>query len=301
MSPKRHSISDLLTSKKIKTPLKASVVLLTSMILASCVTNDDPAYIFQNIFPPVTPTTTPNLPEAVNTGAQALNIDASELTGNVFKTTTRDFTTNEDGSVVNARADIASGGALPVVSINTSGTGDTATQNGFKAHNDITDIDAQAIGAVLPLTYTSVYKDFGNDLRIGHINGSADADGLLVPVDGVAVIGNATQVANMPTAGTAKYTGDATYRQIGLDKAIEYGSSVFNADFVAKKVAGDLTFANAGNINLKANIDGNKFSGAAADNAGYNTEGGFYGGDAQYLGGIYEGNNAQGTFGAEKQ
>ena len=42
MSPNRHSISAISTAKKFKTPLKASVVLLTTMILAACNTTDDP-------------------------------------------------------------------------------------------------------------------------------------------------------------------------------------------------------------------------------------------------------------------
>lgn len=65
-------------------------------------------------------------------------------------------------------------------------------------------------------------------------------------------------------------------------------------------VKGDLTFANAGKIGLTANIDGNKFAGKAEDNGGYATEGGFYGGKAEHLGGIYESDKAQGTYGASQ-
>ena len=86
---------------------------------------------------------------------------------------------------------------------------------------------------------------------------------------------------------------------IGIGNDIEFGKSVFTADFVAKNVKGDLTFANAGKIGLTAGIDGNQFSGSADANGGYATEGGFFGGDAQYLGGVYEGNGAQGTYGAK--
>ncbi|MGM8888917.1 transferrin-binding protein-like solute binding protein, partial [Psychrobacter sp. 1U2] len=174
----------------------------------------------------------------------------------------------------------------------------TDLDNDFKSYTGSAEIPT-ALGN-LPLNYTSVYKDFGDNMRIGHINGGATLGESQLPVDGVTVTGNATKAENVPTDGTAEYTGDATYRELGLDNNIEYGSSAFTADFVAKKVAGELNFANAGDINLTADIDGNKFSGAAADNDGYNTEGGFYGGDAEYIGGIYEGNGAQGTYGAEK-
>ena len=36
MSPNRHSITAVSTARKLNTPLKASVVLLTAIILASC-------------------------------------------------------------------------------------------------------------------------------------------------------------------------------------------------------------------------------------------------------------------------
>lgn len=248
-----------------------------------------------------------NAPESAKSGVQSLNINAGSL--GVFNKTTREFSVSEDGSVIEARADLASQnpetpdqpGLLPKVDITTSAEGDTELDNGFKEHKDNAEITVAALGQTLPLAYTSTYKDFGDDMRIGHIHGGAEVKLLstTLPVDGVAVVGNATQAANMPTEGTVGYTGDATHRKLGLGNAIEFGSSVFTADFVAKSLAGKLSFKEAGDINLTAGIDGNQFSGAAADNAGYATEGGFYGGDAQYLGGVYEGNGAQGTYGAK--
>ncbi|MBP3945181.1 transferrin-binding protein-like solute binding protein [Psychrobacter sp. K31L] len=237
-----------------------------------------------------------NAPEATKSGVQSLNIDPSAAgLPNAFTATSRDFNTTANS--VEARADTASGGLLPIVNITTSGTNDTNLQNGFKSHDDSTDITT-ALG-VLPLTYTSTYKDFGDDMRIGHIDGAAALGANKLPVNGVAVVGNATQAANMPTEGKVGYTGDATYRKLGIGNDIEFGKSVFTADFVAQNVKGDLTFDKAGKIGLTAGINGNQFSGTAADNAGYNTEGGFFGGDAQYLGGVYEGKGAQGNYGAK--
>ena len=244
-----------------------------------------------------------NAPEANKTGVQSLNIDAKATLGTAFNTTTRDFMVNADGSVVEARADIASQldpaepGLLPKVSVTVSGANDANLQNGFKAHTDNAEIYVEALQQTLPLDYVSTYKDFGNDMRIAHIDGAANVEllGATLPVDGVAVLGNATQAANVPKEGSLKYSGDATYRELGLDNDIEFGKSVFTADFVGKKVAGDLNFAKAGNIGLSANIAGNKFSGTKG---GYNTQGGFYGGDAQYIGGVYTSDKAQGTFGA---
>ena len=243
-----------------------------------------------------------NAPETAKSGAQSLDINAGSI--GLFKTTTNDFAISEDGTVVNARADLASDnpetekvdGLLPQVPITTSGADDTqvANSNGFMSHKDSTSINA--LGMALPLTYTSTYKDFGNDeMRIGHINGSVAALGKILPVNGVVVIGNATEAANVPTEGKVGYTGEATYRELGQDKAIEFGTSVFNADFVAKNLKGDLTFSDK-TIGLEAAIAGNQFSGSKD---GYNADGGFFGGDAQYLGGVYEGNGAQGTYGAK--
>ena len=443
MSPNRHSIEAVSTAKKFKTPLKASVVLLTSMILAACNTTDDPSYNMDDIFSPLpgatdkevekakeeaekakaeaekakaeaeaakkeaakqiaaaekaaaektaaaikakeeaqaataaaekakadaikakeeaekaleealangggsealqkeaerkaklaekaqadavaaqtaaqaaqqaaeaqasaaaaaqkvaedatTAAAIKNTPETKRSGVQSLSIDAKPL-NQVFATTTRDFESTDNS--IAARADTASGGLLPIVNVTTSGTNDTDLQGGFKSHKDNTDITTSL--GVLPLTYTSTYKDFGDDMRIGHIDGAAALGEEQLPVNGVAVVGNATQAANMPTEGKVGYTGDATYRKLGIGNAIEFGKSVFTADFVAKNVKGDLTFANAGKIGLTAGITGNQFSGSAANNAGYATEGGFFGGDAQYLGGVYEGNGAQGTYGAK--
>ena len=443
MSPNRHSIEAVSTAKKFKTPLKASVVLLTSMILAACNTTDDPSYNMDDIFSPLpgatdkevekakeeaekakaeaekakaeaeaakkeaakqiaaaekaaaektaaaikakeeaqaataaaekakadaikakeeaekaleealangggsealqkeaerkaklaekaqadavaaqtaaqaaqqaaeaqasaaaaaqkvaedatTAAAIKNTPETKRSGVQSLSIDAKPLK-QVFATTTRDFESTDNS--IAARADTASGGLLPIVNVTTSGTNDTDLQGGFKSHKDNTDITTSL--GVLPLTYTSTYKDFGDDMRIGHIDGAAALGEEQLPVNGVAVVGKATQAANMPTEGKVGYTGDATYRKLGIGNAIEFGKSVFTADFVAKNVKGDLTFANAGKIGLTAGITGNQFSGSAANNAGYATEGGFFGGDAQYLGGVYEGNGAQGTYGAK--
>ncbi|WP_190295474.1 transferrin-binding protein-like solute binding protein [Psychrobacter sp. YGAH215] len=133
-------------------------------------------------------------------------------------------------------------------------------------------------------------------MRIGHIDGSAALGETKLPVNGVAVYGNKT--LTLPTEGTVAYSGDATYRLIGLDNNIQYGSAEFKADFAAKKVDGNLKFSQAGNIGISGDIVGNEFSGKKGV---YSTEGGFYGDDAKYLGGVYSGRGAQGTYGAEKK
>ena len=234
-----------------------------------------------------------NAPETKKTGVQHVSIDASGLGQGALTTTTRDFGIT-DATQVQARADIASGGLVSdPVALKVSGANDAAVagSNGFKSFENTTKVVTASLGEQ-DLVYTSTYKDFGNDLRVAHIDGTAAG---LLPVNGVAVVGNATQVINMPTEGKVGYTGDATYREIGLGKDIQFGTSVFTADFVAKNLKGDLTFSNK-TIGLEAAISGNQFSGSKD---GYNADGGFFGGDAQYLGGVYEGNGAQGTYGAK--
>ena len=180
------------------------------------------------------------------------------------------------------------------VSIVVSGSGDSNTTNGFKVHKDNTEVET-SLGKA-PLAYTSVYKDFGTQMRIGHIDGTATLLSFELPVNGVAVYGNKTQT--LPTEGSFQYKGDATYRQLGIGNSIEFGSSTLTANFVDKTVNGTLSFSSATDVTVSAAIAGSEFSGKSG---GYNTEGAFYGADAKYIGGTYEGNNAQGTFGAEKQ
>ncbi|MGP5543423.1 transferrin-binding protein-like solute binding protein, partial [Psychrobacter celer] len=230
-------------------------------------------------------------------GVQHISIDATGLNQGMLTTTTRDFGITDE-TQVQARADIASEGLVSdPVALQVSGDNDTAVagSSGFNSFENTTKVVTASLGEQ-DLVYTSTYKDFSDDLRVAHIDGAAAG---LLPVNGVAVVGNATQTANMPTEGKVGYTGDATYRETGLDKNIQFGISVFTADFVAKNVKGDLSFANAGKIGLTADINGNQFSGSADANGGYLTEGGFFGGDAQYLGGVYQGNGAQGTYGAK--
>ncbi|MGP5656172.1 transferrin-binding protein-like solute binding protein [Psychrobacter celer] len=234
-----------------------------------------------------------NAPETAKSGVQHISIDATGLNQGMLTTTTRDFGITDE-TQVQARADIASGGLVSdPVALQVSGDNDTAVagSSGFNSFENTTKVVTASLGEQ-DLVYTSTYKDFSDDLRVAHIDGAAAG---LLPVNGVAVVGNATQTANMPTEGKVGYTGDATYRETGLDKNIQFGTSVFTADFVAKNLKGDLDFGDK-KIGLEATIAGNQFSGSKE---GYKADGGFFGGDAQYLGGVYEGNGAQGTYGAK--
>src|SRR5699024_10151080 len=167
--------------------------------------------------------------DALKTGLQHLSVDATALSEElgVKTTTTRNFAIRST-SDVDARADLALEGFVQKpVAIKVSGANDVDTENGFKAYEGTVKVLDKG-----DMAYTSIYKDFGNGImRIVHIDSTA-ANGA-VPVDGVAVVGNKT--ATLPSEGTFDYAGDATNRKVGVDNAVEYGSSEFTADFVAKK------------------------------------------------------------------
>lgn len=76
--------------------------------------------------------------------------------------------------------------------------------------------------------------------------------------------------------------------------------SKFNVDFSTKKLKGEIsevTVPNGGKINLEANIKGSAFEGVAN---GIQTNGAFFGANAEELGGVYKANDFTGAFGANK-
>ena len=181
------------------------------------------------------------------------------------------------------------------------------------------------------LNYNAVYKNFDQQMQVGHIYGNLDSRaGEISRVANVYVQGYLTTLAAMDglkqvNGGKAQYTGDATYMEnIHFDDnastAPVNGTSAFDADFVSGKLDGKLSFApgtykympTGNQININADITGNTFAG----NNGIDTAGGFYGKDAQFLGGVYQdtilgqggkgtvagtGTRFQGTYGATKK
>lgn len=111
--------------------------------------------------------------------------------------------------------------------------------------------------------------------------------------------GQKTPAANVPTTGTATYTGQSVYDCDGCNDQIITGTSTFNVDFAAKTLTGTVS-NNRANVALTANISGNNFTGTAAD--GTVTNGAFFGTNAEELAGVYK-NAARdfgGAFGAKK-
>lgn len=113
--------------------------------------------------------------------------------------------------------------------------------------------------------------------------------------DTVFYQGYQTLPKDMPTTGTAKYTGQAFH--ICMD-CNDISKASFDVDFGKKTVAGVIEHEK-GKVNLGATISGSSFSGVAN---GVQTNGAFYGVDASELSGIYKetGGKFAGAFGATK-
>ncbi len=218
---------------------------------------------------------------------------------------------------------------------------DTDYGNGFKQYKGTTQLPA---ALALTYNYDSVYRNFNSQMQIGHVYGDATLSGnARARISDVYVQGNATSAADMAymkdlakynvdnkiNDGMVKYNGVATYiEQVHMKAgprtmgpAVD-GTSAFNVDFINNKLDGTLTFKPAsytympaGNqIKIAADISGSTFANQNEPGV-IHTSGGFYGDDAQFLGGVYvnaiqrggqgiepgEGTTFQGTFGAQKQ
>lgn len=97
---------------------------------------------------------------------------------------------------------------------------------------------------------------------------------------------------NMPTTGTATYTGQAAHLQNGQ---VDLVDARFNVNYGTKNLTGTV-----GTTALSATISGNSFAGTHAN--GITTTGRFYGNNAAELGGTYSNANGSvaGAYGAKK-
>ena len=164
--------------------------------------------------------------------------------------------------------------------------------------------------------YTSVYKNYDDQMQIGHLYGDLKTSNngtRLDTLSNVYVQGNGTNAEDMQymktlsqynidngvNDGKVKYEGDATYLKndqiIGNDPSV--GTSKFSVDFVDQQVDGTLSFTDVGVKKVKAEITGNTFAG---NWNGLDTKGGFFGEDAGLLGGVYQDGSGKGTYGATK-
>lgn len=114
------------------------------------------------------------------------------------------------------------------------------------------------------------------------------------------IFSHGVPTANMPTSGSARYTGAAFINKGGQ---VGTGVSDVSADFAAKTITVDITPASKSPftaISFKGLIDGNKFN--SVDNSAVDSHGYFYGDNASEVGGTVTDtrNNAFGSFGARR-
>lgn len=119
---------------------------------------------------------------------------------------------------------------------------------------------------------------------------------------------NGNPTADMPTSGSASYTGQSIISADvdALSDDYHTGTSKFNVDFGNKTLNGSLDIANIQPVNVNATISGNSFAGTANSASlpsAARVEGKFYGNAAKELAGLAQGNdNSWGAaFGAQKQ
>ena len=311
----QKSSSLVYLSKTTRTRLKPSVVLLTSVIFASV-----SAYAEQKA--QQTAPVDPNVAAHSNlTGFQSNAVGKTGLGTSIRYTEILD---NESDSYnqIAVRADkIASKLATDApIQVELAGASDIDIGNGFKQHEGYVELWGQGSGGVVSrkrrMDYTTTYKNFEDQMQIGHVHGDLKAP--LINVDeyrlsNVFVQGNATDKADIEflqgwaqhhqdtnlSEGVVQYTGDATYMEnLHLkdgkqSSPVVNGTSKFNVDFVKALLEGTLSFQEGdykympeGNeIGIKAIISGNTFKGNAN---GIDSAGGFYGEDGRLLGGIYQ-------------
>lgn len=129
------------------------------------------------------------------------------------------------------------------------------------------------------------------------------------------VFGDLTDYSDMPSRGTASYSGSAILSEIGAGEPQDYqGSSKFNVYFDQKVITGSISYEPVAKfperdpivtIPLVASIGGGQFTGSTEAYTGNVMWGNFYGPQAEELGGTFNANYPEhyviGAFGAKKE
>lgn len=148
----------------------------------------------------------------------------------------------------------------------------------------------------------NAWENFDKDGHSGNIYAHDDVRfGVLKANSGslkVFYTGNNTQYENMPQTGSAKYIGkavitDGTTANTNLD-------AQFQANFSDKKLTGTLSENGKRVVDINAHIRGTSFH--SPQNAPVETQGGFFGKNANELGGVFHDKNSgkSGAYGAKR-
>lgn len=204
------------------------------------------------------------------------------------------------------------GGALVISGSDNNTSVKRATLNGYNTNSINVD------GTNVTIGFSGIYA--GSWFR-GNVNGShlevccgrysdvrfGVSEGLTPNSDGYMFY-NGNPTTNMPTSGSASYTGQSIISASvnALSDDYHTGTSKFNVDFGNKTLNGSLDIANIQPVNVNATISGNSFAGTANSASlpsSARVEGKFYGNAAKELAGLAQGNdNSWGAaFGAQKQ
>ena len=171
-------------------------------------------------------------------------------------------------------------------------------------------ISGQQIATEIPnisgggMTFISNSNIFGKSYRFFVASGRNELPnsrfGYINEGDKDYIFSHGTLTTNMPTSGTAKYSGEAV---LGRSASGTLGTANITADFGQKTLAGSITRSKDSDINfnqidLNATISGNSFSGDGA----VKSNGNFYGNNAAEVGGIFHDTtqNLYGSFGAKR-
>lgn len=182
----------------------------------------------------------------------------------------------------------------------------------FNNANDIHEI-------VVNGTKVNLLGDYGSAINSGKIrtygygiggNGSAKLngiDGIYVSTASPNVVygvlrnasgsaaffnGKETAASQVPSSGKVDYSGNFFSTTGGSN--VRMGVANLSADFGSKKLTGS-----ASDLQLNANINGNKFESAAG--AATTVKGGFFGVNAAEIGGMFQNGDTVGAFGATKK
>ena len=167
------------------------------------------------------------------------------------------------------------------------------------------EIDEFAYINLSPIEMIGVSKGF-NHVRFGYYIDYTQANSQGIIPAYQFVIGNMTADSDIPTSGSARYTGRSLIKPVGHgeDAGWFQGYSQFDVDFGNKSITGYVR-SSPGEIPLAGSINGTSFSGK---HNGSSMQGNFYGPQAAELGGTFSApitfkgavTNATGAFGAAK-
>lgn len=202
-------------------------------------------------------------------------------------TTTTPTTSSIQGNIIKVSED-------QVVVSDINKTAATTQVNKVVINGQILDfVPAHFSAGKLNMRSGNIDRVGGGNLQLSYTRYGYIREGSAGPA--VFAQGEVTPINAVPKTGTATYQGSAAHVVPGEVSLVD---SSFTVDFAKQQVQGVIK-APAGDVNLAATINGNAFSGV---HNGMQTQGMFYGSQAQELGGVYADTTGlvSGAYGAKR-